>query len=59
MRAVWNYLLPDFANDFCDFENRVDAVIQEIIITGKDFGFEDIDSSNVRKCLDSHSYALT
>jgi hypothetical protein len=59
MRDVWKHLLPYCANDFCDFENRVDAVIQEIITTGKNSGFEDIGWSNVRKCLDSHSYALT
>jgi hypothetical protein len=54
MRAVWKYLLPYGANKFCGFENRVDTVIEEISVTGKDLGFEDVDSPNVRECLDSH-----
>jgi hypothetical protein len=36
-----------------------DAVIEEISVIGKDLGFEDVDSPNVRECLDSHSQALT
>jgi hypothetical protein len=55
---VWKYLLRYSTNDFCRFENRVDAVIEEIRVTGKDLCFEDADSPNVRKCLYSHSYAL-
>jgi hypothetical protein len=51
--------VPYCANDFVDFENRVDAVIDEISVTGKDLGFEDVDSPNVRKSLDSHSQPLT
>jgi hypothetical protein len=59
MRAVWKYLLPYCANDFCVFENRVDAVTEEISVIGKDLGFEDVDSPNVRECLDSHSLTRT
>jgi hypothetical protein len=36
MRAVWQYLLPYCAKNFCSFENRIDAVIEEISVTGKD-----------------------
>jgi hypothetical protein len=36
-----------------------DAIIEEISVTGKDLGFEDVDSPNVRECLDSHSQPLT
>jgi hypothetical protein len=36
MRDVWKYLLRYCENDFCGFENRVDAVIEEISVTGKD-----------------------
>jgi sugar-specific transcriptional regulator TrmB len=59
MTPVWKDLLPYSASDFCAFENQVDAVIQDISITGKDLGFEDNDSPNVRECLDSHSQPLT
>jgi hypothetical protein len=30
-----------------------------INVIGKDLGFEDVDSTNVRECLDSHSQRLT
>jgi hypothetical protein len=59
MRAAWKYLLPYCANDFCSFENRVDIVIEEISVTGKDLGFEDFDSPNAKECLDSQSQPLT
>jgi hypothetical protein len=36
-----------------------DPVIEEISVIGKDLGFEDVDSPNVRECLDSHSHPLT
>jgi hypothetical protein len=51
--------VPYCANDFCGFENRVDAFIEEISVNGKDFGIEDVDSPNVRERLDSHSQPLT
>jgi hypothetical protein len=44
MRAVWKYLRPYGANDICGFENHVNAVIEEISVTGKDSAFEDVDS---------------
>jgi hypothetical protein len=47
MRAVWKYLLPHGANDFCGFQNRVDTVTEEISVIAKDLGFEDIDSPSV------------
>jgi hypothetical protein len=51
MRAVWKYLLPHCAHDFCGFENWVDAVIEDTGITGKDLGFVDVNSPSVRECL--------
>jgi hypothetical protein len=59
MRAMWKYLLPYCANDFCGFENRVGAVIEEVSTIGKALGFEDVDSPAVKECLDSHSEPLT
>jgi hypothetical protein len=52
--GCWKYLLCYCANDFCGFENRVNDVIEEIRVIGKDLGFEDVDSPNVRECLNSH-----
>jgi hypothetical protein len=40
------------------FENRVDAIIEEISVIRKSFGFEDADSPNIRKHLNSHSQPL-
>jgi hypothetical protein len=57
--AVWKYLLPYCANDFNGFENRVHFVIEVISVIGKNFGFEHVDSPNVRECLDSNSQPLT
>jgi hypothetical protein len=45
---VWKHLLLYCANDFRGFENQVDAVIEDISVTGKDLGFEDIDAPSVR-----------
>jgi hypothetical protein len=59
MRAVWKYLVPYCANDFCGFENPVDAVNEEISAIGKDLVFEDVDSRSVRECLGSYSQPLT
>jgi hypothetical protein len=59
MRAMWKFLLPYCANGLDGLEYRVDAVIEEIAIIGKDFDFEDVDSPNVRICLDSNSQPLT
>jgi hypothetical protein len=42
-----------------DIIKRFDAVIEEISDIGKDLCFEDVDSPNVRECLDSHSQPLT
>jgi hypothetical protein len=58
MKAVWKYLLPYCANEFCGFKNRVAAFIEEISLIRKDLVFEDDDSPNVRECLDSHSQPL-
>jgi hypothetical protein len=41
------------------FENRVDAVIEEIRVIRRDLGFEDADSPNIREYLNSHSQPLT
>jgi hypothetical protein len=59
MSAVWKYLLPNCRNGFRGFENRVDVVIEEISVIGKDLDFENVDSANVRECLDSHSQPIT
>lgn len=59
MRAVWKYLMPYYANDFCGFNNWVDTVVKEISIIGINLGFEDVDSPSVRECLDSHSQVLS
>jgi hypothetical protein len=53
------YILPYWANEFCGFENRVDAVIEETGVILKDRDFEDTDSPNVSEYLDSHSQPLT
>ena len=58
VRAVWKCLLPYCANDFCVFENEVDAVIEDIGVIGKDLGFEYVDSpmsEDAWICIHSHS----
>jgi hypothetical protein len=57
-RTVWKYLLPYCVNHFCGFKNQVDTVTEEVSDTAKDLGFEDVESCNVRECLDSHSQPL-
>jgi hypothetical protein len=56
---MWKFLLPYRANDFCVLENLVDSITGEIGAIGKEFYFEDVDSSNVRVRLDSNSQSLT
>jgi hypothetical protein len=46
-------------NDVCGFENRVDAVIEQISDIRKDFDFQDVDSPNVKQFLDSNLQPLT
>jgi hypothetical protein len=46
MRAVWRYLLPYGAND-SGFENRADAVTEEISVVAKNLGFEDVNLPSV------------
>jgi hypothetical protein len=38
---------------------RPPSKAEEISVIGKDLGFENVDSPNVRECLDSHSQPLT
>jgi hypothetical protein len=38
---------------------RPPSKAEEIGVIGKDLGFQDVDSPNVRECLDSHSQPLT
>jgi hypothetical protein len=59
MRTVWKYLLPYCTNDLYGFENRVDAVMEEINVIGKDISFEDVDLPSVRECLYSYSQPIT
>jgi hypothetical protein len=58
MRAVWQNLLPECANNFRGFNDRVNEVIEEIATVGQELGLE-ADSENIRELLESHSKDLT
>ncbi|XP_043835158.1 tigger transposable element-derived protein 1-like [Dromiciops gliroides] len=60
MREVWKYILPHCANSsFEGFLSQKQAVIEEITNTGKQLGFDELESDNVLELLESHSEELT
>ncbi len=58
MRAVWQNILPDCANDFSGFVNPANEIIEDIATIGRDLGFDDVDAENIRELLSSHSNEL-
>jgi hypothetical protein len=52
-------LLPRHYAAISSVSLRPPSKAEEISVIGKDLGFEDVDSPNIRECLDSHSQPLS
>jgi hypothetical protein len=55
MTAVWKHFLSYCANGFRGFKIKLIMLSKKIGITGKDLGFEGVESPSVRECQDLHS----
>jgi DDE superfamily endonuclease len=58
MRVAWRYVLPHRGDDSISSESQVETITGDIVLLGKDLGFDVLNSENVRECIDSHSKDL-
>ena len=55
MRAVWKHIIPHCANDFIGFETHFAEVTNNIVETGQQLGFNELDSVNVTECIKANT----
>lgn len=62
LRGVWKKVCPFFTEEFKGFEpgdDHLEDVTVDIVAMGHGLGFDELDSGDIQKLLDSHSVELT